>query len=152
MFNQTTITQVGICKGKLEHNNKQKMYNFSVVPGNWQVLLGMPDIEILSILTINCNTLGTKETDRAANCSTNTAITQGAGCDQNYTNTKQDAGRSGRYYTNTSINSNLNSNSADKPTINSYEIEYVLPGPNQGNEKKVSVKITKQLQRDFEDF
>ena len=29
-----------------------------MVPGNGQALLGMPDIEVLNILTINCNTIG----------------------------------------------------------------------------------------------
>ena len=32
-----------------------------LVPENRQVLLGMPDIEILNIHTINCNAIDTKE-------------------------------------------------------------------------------------------
>ena len=45
-----------------------KICSFSVVPGNGQALLGMPDIEMLGILTINYNTIDTKEVDGSENC------------------------------------------------------------------------------------
>ena len=45
MYNLSTITQLGICKVKIEHNNKQKICNFFVVLGNRQALLGMLDID-----------------------------------------------------------------------------------------------------------
>ena len=51
------------------------MFNLFVVPGNWQALLGMPDIKILNILTIHCNTICTAEEDKDANCSMNRAVT-----------------------------------------------------------------------------
>ena len=54
------------------------MCNFLVVAGNKQALLGMPDIEIINILTINCNTIGTEETDKETEYSTNTPVTCGA--------------------------------------------------------------------------
>ena len=54
-----------MCKVKLQHNNKQKLCKFFVVPGNGQALLGMPDIDTLNIITINFNTIDTQETDRA---------------------------------------------------------------------------------------
>ena len=127
---------IGICKVKIEHNNKQKICNFFAVLGNGQVLLGMPDIEILNILSINCNTVGTHETDTPARCSTNTAKSQVSGCEQHYTNSKQEAGRPGRCYANTNSNSNLKPNSMDKPMVNKNEINYFLPGPNQDNEKE----------------
>ena len=53
-----------------------------MVPGNGQALLGMPGIETHNILPINCNTIGTKETDRDGKCSTNTDNSQGSGCEQ----------------------------------------------------------------------
>ena len=62
--------------------------NLIVVPGNGQALLGMPDIEILNILTINCLTRGTQKTDGATKCNTNTANSQGWRCEQHYTNTR----------------------------------------------------------------
>ena len=49
---------------KIEHNNKQKFYTFAVVPGNGQVLQGMPAIEKLNILIINCNAIGTNENEK----------------------------------------------------------------------------------------
>ena len=96
----------------------------------------MPEIEILNILTTYCNRTGTKEKHRAANCCTITATTQGAGCEQHYINTRQEAGKPGRCYTNTSSNSHLKSNSTDKPMVNNNEIKYFLPGPNQINERQ----------------
>ena len=37
-YNKTTITQLSICKAKVEQNNVQKMCKFFVVPGNGQAL------------------------------------------------------------------------------------------------------------------
>ena len=53
MYNRTTITQLSKCKVELQHNYKQKIYIFFVVPGNHQALLDMPDIDMLNIITIN---------------------------------------------------------------------------------------------------
>ena len=50
----------------MEHNNKHKICNFFVVPWNGHALLGMPDIEPLDILTLNCNTIDMQE-DHTAN-------------------------------------------------------------------------------------
>ena len=58
------------------HNNKIKLCSFLVVPGNGQVLLGMPDIETQGILTFNYNRIDTKEVDEAEKCRTNTANSQ----------------------------------------------------------------------------
>ena len=71
MPNQTTITQLAICRIKLEHNNKFKICNSFVIPETGQVLLGMPDIKLLNIFTMSCNTIGTEKEDKDANCSTN---------------------------------------------------------------------------------
>ena len=38
--------------------------NFCIVPGNEEVLLGVPDIELLNILNINCNTIGIGKEER----------------------------------------------------------------------------------------
>ena len=90
MYDQTRITQLGTWKVARKHNNKQKLCDLFVVLGNGQAILGLQDIEVLNILTINCNAIGTKETDRDASCSINTAITQDAGNEQCYTNTRQE--------------------------------------------------------------
>ena len=98
-YNRTRITQLGICKVKLEHNNQQKMCKFFVVPGIRQALLGMPDIKMLNIININCNTIDTHENDRADNCRTNTAICQGSR-HEHYTNMIQEAERAKKCYAN----------------------------------------------------
>ena len=54
-----TIAQLGIGKLKIEHNNKQKVFDFFVVLGSGQAQWDMPYTETLNILTINCNTMGT---------------------------------------------------------------------------------------------
>ena len=41
---------------------------FFVVPGDGDALLGMPDIELLNILNVNCNTIGA---EKGANCNAN---------------------------------------------------------------------------------
>ena len=136
-----------MCKVKMENNSEQKICTFFVVPGNKQMLQGMSDIEILNIVTINCSALGTNETDRYASGITNTTITQGAGREQCYT--RQEAGGPVKCHTNG--NSDLSSDSADKPMVNSNEFEYFLPGLNQDNYIRENTETTKQLQRDFED-
>ena len=50
------------------------------------MLLGIPDIELLNILTISCNTIGTERGDKDMNCSTN-KHTHDAGSEQCYVNT-----------------------------------------------------------------
>ena len=61
-YKRTIITQLNICEVKKEHNNKQKMWKFSIVVGNGQTLLGMPDINMINIIHINCKIIGTQET------------------------------------------------------------------------------------------
>ena len=120
---------------KLLISVKQKICNFFVVPEIGKALLGMPDIKILDILTINCNTIGTQEPDKADKCSPNTATSQGSGCEQHFTNTRQEPERPEKHDTNTDSNSNSKSNKIDNPTVNNNEINYFLPGSNQGNDK-----------------
>ena len=43
----------------LNINNIQKMCRFFVLPGNGQALLDMPDVDMLNIIKITCNTIGT---------------------------------------------------------------------------------------------
>ena len=85
-YNRTSITQFNICKVNIEPNNKQKMCKLSVVPGNGQAVLGMPDIDKLNIIHINCNMIDTDNIDRVNNCSTNTAIYKGSRHEQHYIN------------------------------------------------------------------
>ena len=49
-YNRMIIIPLGICKYRIEHNNKQKMCKFFVVLENEKALLGMPDINTLNII------------------------------------------------------------------------------------------------------
>ena len=100
MYNQTTITQLGICRVKVEHKNKWKMCNFIVDPGIGQALLGIPN-GISNILSLSCNTVGTEKPYTDANCSPTTPITNDGGNGQCYTNTRPETGEPGRSCTNT---------------------------------------------------
>ena len=125
------ITQLGICKVKIEHNNEYKIYKFLVVLGNRQALLGMPNINMLNIIRINCNTIDTQETDRGSNCSTNTPICLGSRHEQHYINMMQQANRTEECCANTDIISIFDNK--DNPTVIDKEpnpINYFLPGPN----------------------
>ena len=67
-YNCTAITQLGSCKVEIENNDNCKNYIFFVVPENGGVLLGIPDIELLNILNIYCNTIDTDRDEKGANC------------------------------------------------------------------------------------
>ena len=47
----TIKQQLGICKEKIRKNSKTHVFSAC----KYEVLLGMPDIETLHVLTINCN-------------------------------------------------------------------------------------------------
>ena len=87
--------------------------------------------------------------DKAAKGHTNTANGYGSACEQYYTNTRQEADRPEKCYTNTDRSLNSKSNHIDKPMTNSNKINYFLPGPKQENDKRVSSEITQQIQRYF---
>ena len=82
------------------------MCKFFVVPGYGQALLGMSAIDMLNIIHINCNTIDKQETDRASNCSTNTAICQGSRHEQHCTNVMQEVDRAKKCFANTDRLSN----------------------------------------------
>ena len=128
------------------------MFNFFVVPGNGQVLWGMPDIKTLDILIMNCNTIDIQKADKANKWSTNTNNWQGSRHRQHFKNMMQEAYRPEKCYTNTVSNSK--SDNKDKPTIidnKNSKINYFLLGHNQDNDKRVSTETTQQLQNDFTD-
>ena len=67
MGNRTTIIQLEICSVVIENNNKCTKCIFFVVSGDGDALLGMPDIELLNILQINCNTIGIEKEVKGTN-------------------------------------------------------------------------------------
>ena len=115
---------MGICKVKIENNNKYRICNFFVHPGHWQALLGMSDVKTLDILTIDYNNIDTQEADRANKCSTNITNYQGSRCMQHYTNMMQESDRLVKCYTNTNINSKSDNN--DKPMVTDNENNKII--------------------------
>ena len=61
-YNKTFITQLGTCVVTIEYKNNGRKCEFFVVPGNGQVLLGMPDTAALKIININIDSLEAEDT------------------------------------------------------------------------------------------
>ena len=98
------------------------MCNFFVAPGNGQALLGMLDIKSLTILSISCNTIGTKREYKDKNYSTNSHSLYYAGSKQCCANTGLErtctrANSNAYFHTNTGSNSNLNKGNAFTLTV-----------------------------------
>ena len=112
----------------------------------------MPDINILNIIHINCNSIVTHETGKANDFSTNTAICQGSRHKQHYTNIMLEADRAEKCKAKTGSISKFDNK--DKPTVTDKEsntMNNFLPCLNQDNDKRMTAEITQQLQRDFKD-
>ena len=56
-YNGTHITQLGTCAVLVKFKNLRKQCVFFVVPGNGQVLLGMPDTAVLNIINLNIDSI-----------------------------------------------------------------------------------------------
>ena len=134
MYNKTTIAQLGMCKVKCKHNKKPKTCNYFVDPGNGQALLGMPDIDILDVLTINFARIDIQ--------TQNEQIYNKVEDEQHCNNKMQEAGKPGKCNVNaTSIqNSDNSSNPAVMDNDNS-KIKYFLPGSRQVADKRASAEI-----------
>ena len=98
---------MGICKAKLEYNNVQKCVNSLLFQETGQALLGIPDIDILNIININCNTIDTYRNGSANNYSITTAICQSSRHVQHYTNMVHNADRAKKGFANTDSISNI---------------------------------------------
>ena len=53
MYNGTHITQLGTCAVIIKFKNLKKQCVIFVVPGNGQMLLGMPDTAAINIINLN---------------------------------------------------------------------------------------------------
>ena len=58
------MKQLGRCSLRIRNNDKCVKCKFFVVPGDGTALLRMPDIELPSIMTVMCETIGNKTNDR----------------------------------------------------------------------------------------
>ena len=66
-YNGMYITQLGTCAVLIKLKNLKKSCVFFVVPGNGQVLLGMPDTAALNIINLNIDSIQVE----TAKCKTN---------------------------------------------------------------------------------
>ena len=100
----------------IENNNKCKKCIFFVVPGDGNALLGMPDIELLNIMQINCNTIGTKKEEKGVKDNENKRNAINVGSDQCYANTglEKDCNKKD---TGSSLNSNNRPHNASSPMV-----------------------------------
>ena len=72
------------------------------------------------------------------------------GHEQQYPNMIQETDKANKFYTNTDSSSKSDNTDKQKVENKLYNtIDYFLPGPSHDNDKRVSAKITQQLQRDF---
>ena len=69
-YNKTFITEIGTCTVTMEYKNNRRRCELFVVPGNGQVLLGMPDTAALNIINVNIDSLEA-ENAHTENCNTN---------------------------------------------------------------------------------
>ena len=67
MYNGMHIMQLGMCVVQIKFKNIKKKCTFFVVPGNGQVLLGMPDTVVLNLINLNTDSIQTL----TAECKTN---------------------------------------------------------------------------------
>ena len=57
MYNKSKRKQLGVCGVTIRHKSKGKLCRFIVAPGGSLALLGMPDIEMHSLLSVKCITI-----------------------------------------------------------------------------------------------
>ena len=135
-YNHRAITQLGRCKEEIENYDKCKICIFFVGPGNGEALLAMPDIELLNILNINCNTVVTEKDKKGTNCNMRIDSILGAGSEQccAITGPERSCAKTNSNtscYTNSGSNLDLNNRPHDalRPTVNNNEIECSIPDP-----------------------
>ena len=95
------------------------------------MLLGMPDIELLNILQINCNTIGTKKEETGTNYNEIKRNTISVGCEQCYANTnlekdcdKKDNSADSCTNTGSSLNSNNSPHNTSWPIVKDTAVDY----------------------------
>ena len=93
MYNGTHIMQLGTCAVQIKFRNVTEKCMFFVVPGNGQVLLGVPDTMALNLINLNidsiqtltaeCKTNKEQETHTGLEACTNTNTTRDEDCKNN---------------------------------------------------------------------
>ena len=144
MYNKTLITQLGMCVVIINYKNNKKKCEFFVVPGNDQVLLGMPDTATLNIINVTIDSIEAEDTQKE-NC--NTSIS-----DAKMSNVKQETYGTNRSCTNTDkdLKNTNNVNRSDSNTNTNTLTNYFLTSPNIEIDKKKSTKLTQKIYNVFD--
>ena len=136
-YNCTTSTQLARCIVEIENNNKHKKYIFFVVAGDKEVLLGIPDIELLNILNRNCNTISTNKDEKGANCNASEDSIPSAASEKCSANTGPERSctktnsNTGCYTNRRSNNSNNKQYNAFLPMVNNNEVKCSPSAPSR---------------------
>ena len=56
-YSNSCIPQLGVCTVTITHRGKPEPFRLFAIPGEGPVILGMPDGEIVEVLSVNCNTI-----------------------------------------------------------------------------------------------
>ena len=143
---KTTITQLGTCTIIVEHKNNKKKCRFFVVPRNRQALLGMPDTDVLNIIEIDIDSIGTEDARDSKWCASMHTVWE--------PEPKQETERAEKCYTNMDSILKLRGNNT-KPMVKTKSnktTEYFLSGLTYESNKKKSAESTQQIYKDFDDM
>ena len=128
----------------IEHKNNKKC-TFFVVPSIGQVLLGMPDTDVLNIIKINIHLIGAEDARDGEWCANMHTVHE--------SNPRQETNVAEKCCTITDSSSKSTDNNT-KPTEKTKaneSAEYFLSGPNYNSNKRKGAEATQQIHRDFDD-
>ena len=134
-YNRTNITQLGTCMVIIKFKSIKKRCVFFVVPGNGQVLLGMPDTAALKLINISIDSIQAE----MAECKTN--IEQ-----EMHVGEKGCANKDADSKTKQGANSQNGQNNANK------SINYFFSLSNVDGDKRKSSEMMQRTHNTFEDI
>ena len=143
MYNGTHIMQLGICMVQIKLKNITKRCTFFVVPGNGQVLLGMPDTTALNLINLNIDSIQML----AAECKTNKEQETHTGIEActNTNTTKEENSKNN----NASIDIKQDTNSHNHPGNKHISINYFHPSNNVDADKRSSLTMMQIIHTRF---
>ena len=137
--------QLGTCMVQIKFKNIMKRCTFFVVPGNGQVLLGMPDTTALNLINLNIDSIQTLATE----CKTNEEQETHTGIDNcTYTSTTRGEGPKNN---NASVDSKQETNIHSHPGDKYIEINYFHSSNNVDADKRSSVAMMQRIHTRFGD-
>ena len=144
MYNKTVIAQLGTCTVSINYKDNNMKCEFFVVPGNGQLLLGMPDTAALNIINVKIDSI---EAACMQEEKCNTSMS-----DAKTSNTKQEmhwAKESCRNTDEDLKNANNTNGSNSNTNTNTLTI-YFLSSPNIVVGKRKSIELTQKIHNVFD--